>query len=149
MSNTGIHDIYEMAHETEAWEKFYEDFAYVTVLEGIRREVENSGTRVYASNGCDLYKPKVEPLGEKSDRLAEVKAVCDVSDVIVAVMGLDATLEGEEGDTGNAYGSGDKPNLLLPGLQQEVLDAIAASGKPAVLVVLAGSAIALDKGSVP
>ena len=120
---------------------------YVTVLEGIRREVENSGTRVYASIGCDLYKPKVEPLGEKSDRLAEVKAVCDVRDVIVAVMGLDATLEGEEGDTGNAYGSGDKPNLLLPGLQQEVLDAIAASGKPAVLVVLAGSAIALDKAS--
>ena len=120
---------------------------YVTVLEGIRREVENSGTRVYASIGCDLYKPKVEPLGEKSDRLAEVKAVCDVSDVIVAVMGLDATLEGEEGDTGNAYGSGDKPNLLLPGLQQEVLDAISASGKPAVLVVLAGSAIALDKAS--
>ena len=120
---------------------------YVTVLEGIRREVENSGTRVYASNGCDLFKPKVEPLGERSDRLAEVKAVCDVSDVIIAVMGLDASLEGEEGDTGNAYGSGDKPNLLLPGLQQEVLDTIAASGKPAVLVVLAGSALALDKAS--
>lgn len=120
---------------------------YVTVLEGIRREVENSGTRVYASNGCDLYKDRVENLGEHSDRLAEVKAVCDVSDVVVAVVGLDATLEGEEGDTGNAYGSGDKPNLLLPGLQQEVLDAIAASGKPAVLVVLAGSAIALDKPS--
>ncbi len=120
---------------------------YVTVLEGIRREVENSGTRVYASNGCNLFKPKVEPLGERSDRLAEVKAVCDVSDVIIAVMGLDASLEGEEGDTGNAYGSGDKPNLLLPGLQQEVLDTIAASGKPAVLVVLAGSALALDKAS--
>ena len=75
---------------------------YVTILEGIRREVENSGTRVYASNGCDLFKPKVEPLGERSDRLAEVKAVCDVSDVIIAVMGLDASLEGEEGDTGLA-----------------------------------------------
>ena len=120
---------------------------YITVLDGIRREVENSGTRVYASNGCDLFRPKVEPLGERSDRLAEVKAVCDVSDVIVAVMGLDASLEGEEGDTGNAYGSGDKPNLLLPGLQQEVLDTIAASGKPAVLVVLSGSALALDKAS--
>ncbi|MBR4780461.1 MAG: glycoside hydrolase family 3 C-terminal domain-containing protein [Lachnospiraceae bacterium] len=120
---------------------------YVTVLEGIRREVENSGTRVYASNGCDLYKDRVENLGEHSDRIAEVKAVCDVSDVVVAVVGLDATLEGEEGDTGNAYGSGDKPNLQLPGLQQDVLDAIAASGKPAVLVVLAGSALALDKPS--
>ena len=120
---------------------------YVTVLEGIRREVENSGTRVYASIGCDLYKDRVENLGEHSDRIAEVKAVCDVSDVVVAVVGLDATLEGEEGDTGNAYGSGDKPNLSLPGLQQEVLDVIAASGKPAVLVVLAGSALALDKAS--
>ena len=120
---------------------------YVTVLEGIRREVENSGTRVYASIGCDLYKDRVENLGEHSDRIAEVKAVCDVSDVVVAVVGLDATLEGEEGDTGNAYGSGDKPNLSLPGLQQDVLDAIAASGKPAVLVVLAGSALALDKAS--
>jgi beta-glucosidase len=120
---------------------------YVTVLEGIRREVENSGTRVYASAGCDLFKDKVENLGERSDRLSEVKAVCDVSDVVIAVVGLDASLEGEEGDTGNAYGSGDKPNLLLPGLQQEVLDTIAASGKPAVLVVLAGSALALDKAS--
>ena len=118
---------------------------YITVLEGIRREVEADGIRVYASNGCDLFRPKVEPLGERSDRLAEVKAVCDVSDVIVACVGLDASLEGEEGDTGNAYGSGDKPNLLLPGLQQEVLDTIAASGKPAVLIVLSGSALALDK----
>ena len=120
---------------------------YITVLEGIRREVENCGTRIFASVGCDLYKDKVENLAERSDRISEVKAVCDVSDVIVAVMGLDASLEGEEGDTGNAYGSGDKPNLLLPGLQQEVLDTIAASGKPAILVVLSGSALALDKAS--
>ena len=120
---------------------------YITVLEGIRHEVENSGTRVFASVGCDLYRDKVENLAERSDRISEVKAICDVADVIVAVMGLDASLEGEEGDTGNAYGSGDKPNLLLPGLQQEVLDVIAASGKPAVLVVLSGSALALDKAS--
>jgi len=120
---------------------------YITVLEGIRREVENNGTRIFASVGCDLYRNKVEFLAEYSDRISEVKAVCDVSDVIIAVMGLDASLEGEEGDTGNAYGSGDKPNLLLPGLQQEVLDVIAASGKPAVLVVLSGSALALDKAS--
>jgi len=118
---------------------------YITVLDGIRRETENDGIRIYASKGCDLYKNKVEPLGELSDRLAEVKAVCDVSDVVIAVMGLDASLEGEEGDTGNAYGSGDKPNLFLPGLQQEILDTIADSGKPSILVVLAGSALALDR----
>lgn len=57
-------------------------------------------------------------------------------------MGLDAGLEGEEGDQGNEFASGDKPNLELPGLQTEVLQEIYASGKPVVLVLLSGSALA-------
>lgn len=55
------------------------------------------------------------------DRDSEVRAVCEASDVVIAVVGLDATLEGEEGDTGNEYGSGDKPNLNLPGLQPDII----------------------------
>jgi len=54
-------------------------------------------------------------------------------------------LEGEEGDTGNEYGSGDKPNLELPGLQGGLLDICVASGKPVVLVLMVGSAIYLDR----
>ena len=34
-------------------------------------------------------------------------------------MGLDETLEGEEGDTGNSYVSGDKEDIELPGVQSE------------------------------
>ena len=117
---------------------------YITVLEGIREEAKADGIRIFASEGCHLYKDRTEGLALAGDRISEVKAVCANSDVVVAVMGLDATLEGEEGDTGNEYGSGDKPNLKLPGLQQEVLDTIAASGKPYVLIVLSGSALALD-----
>ena len=117
---------------------------YVTVLEGIREEAKNSGIRIFASEGCHLYKDRSEGLALEGDRISEVKAVCANSDVIIACMGLDATLEGEEGDTGNEYGSGDKPNLKFPGLQQEVLDTIAASGKPYVLIVLSGSALAFD-----
>ena len=65
------------------------------------------------------------------------------ADVVVMCLGLDATIEGEEGDAGNEYASGDKPSLRLPGLQQELLEKITAIGKPVILVVLAGSAMDL------
>ncbi len=118
---------------------------YITVLEGIREQAEAAGARVFYSEGCHLYKDRMSGLSQKNDRLAEAKAVCEQSDAIVLCMGLDATLEGEEGDTGNEYGSGDKPNLLFPGYQQMVIDTAAACGKPVILVVLSGSALALDK----
>lgn len=54
-------------------------------------------------------------------------------------MGLDETLEGEEGDTGNSYVSGDKEDIELPGVQRELMEAIADTGKPAVFCLLAGS----------
>ena len=117
---------------------------YITVLDGIRRELEDSDVRISYSAGCHLYKDKSEGLGEYNDRIAEVKAVCSQSDVLIACLGLDASLEGEEGDTGNEYGSGDKPNLKLPGLQQNVLETMIESGKPVILVLLAGSSLAID-----
>ena len=40
--------------------------------------------------------------------------VAEQSDVVVLCLGLDATIEGEEGDTGNSFASGDKKDLLLP-----------------------------------
>ena len=58
-------------------------------------------------------------------------------------LGLDPGLEGEEGDQGNQYASGDKPNLNLPGKQQEILEVAYATGKPIVLVLLSGSALAV------
>ena len=115
---------------------------YVTVLKGIQDFVGDSA-RVLFSEGCHLYKNKMGGLGQEHDRLSELREICRLSDVVVACMGLDATLEGEEGDTGNEYGSGDKPNLDLPGFQQSVLEEIAASGKPAILVLLTGSAMAV------
>ncbi|MBO5031041.1 MAG: glycoside hydrolase family 3 C-terminal domain-containing protein [Lachnospiraceae bacterium] len=115
---------------------------YVTVLEGIQDYVGDD-VRVLYSAGCHLYKDRTSVLAEANDRESEVRGVCEASDVIVAVMGMDATLEGEEGDTGNEYGSGDKPNLRLPGLQHDILKAAKEYGKPVILVVLCGSATAL------
>ena len=113
---------------------------YVTVLEGIQDYVGDKA-RVMYSEGCALFKDRVEPLAEENDRISEVKGICAESDVVVACLGLDSGLEGEEGDEGNAYASGDKPSLLLPGLQQKVLETICESGKPVILVLLCGSAL--------
>lgn len=116
---------------------------YITVLEGIQDYVGDRARVLYAE-GCHLYKDRVSGLAQPDDRLAEAKAVCEKSDVVIAVLGLDATLEGEQGDTGNEYGSGDKPNLDLPGRQQELLEALYASKKPVILVLLSGSALAVN-----
>lgn len=116
---------------------------YWTISEGIQEYLGDS-VRVMVSEGCHLYKESVEGLSERNDRSSEVKGVCACSDVVVVCLGLDASIEGEQGDANNEYGSGDKPNLSLPGIQQDVLEAAVASGKPVVLVLLAGSALAVD-----
>ncbi len=115
---------------------------YVTVLEGIQDYVGNEA-RVLYSEGCHLYMDRTSGLAQENDRASEVRGVCKASDVVIAVMGLDASLEGEEGDTGNEYGSGDKPNLNLPGLQHDILKIAKESGKPVILVLLTGSAMAV------
>ena len=115
---------------------------YVTVPEGIQDYVGDD-VRVLYSEGCHLYKDRTSGLAQENDRASEVRGVCRESDVVIAVMGLDASLEGEEGDTGNAYGSGDKPNLDLPGLQRDILKIAKESGKPVILVLLTGSAMAV------
>ncbi|QUI25621.1 glycoside hydrolase family 3 C-terminal domain-containing protein [Vallitalea pronyensis] len=116
---------------------------YITVVEGIQDYVGDD-VRVHYSEGCHLYKDRTSSLANVNDRLSEVKGVCEQSDIIIACLGLDADLEGEQGDQCNAFDSGDKPNLNLPGLQQEVLEIIHASSKPVVLVMLSGSAMALN-----
>jgi beta-glucosidase len=115
---------------------------YVTVLEGIK-DYLGDDIRVFYSEGCHLFKSKISGLGMDNDRIAEAKAVCDMSDVVIACFGLDPGLEGEEGDQGNEFASGDKPNLNLPGIQEEVLKELYKSGKPIILVLLSGSALSI------
>ena len=116
---------------------------YITPLEGIQQYVGDN-VRVTYAEGCHLYKNKVEGLGEDKDRFKEAVIAAEHADVVVLCLGLDATVEGEEGDAGNEYASGDKLGLNLPGLQEELLETITAVGKPVVLVLSAGSAIDLS-----
>ncbi len=115
---------------------------YITVSEGIHRYV-NGRARILFSEGCSLFQDNTEPLAMKGDRLAEAQIVAEHSDVVVLCLGLDETLEGEEGDTGNSYASGDKTDLLLPKPQRDLMEAVAKTGKPVVFCLMAGSAIDL------
>ena len=118
---------------------------YVTVLEGIQDAMAGKG-RVLYSEGCGLFKDRVEGLGQPGDRLAEAVIVAKHSDVVVLVLGLDETLEGEEMDAGNnAESCGDKPDLLLPAPQRELLHKVLETGTPTVVVLMAGSAIDLSE----
>lgn len=115
---------------------------YITVLEGIQNYL-GEDVRVLYSEGSHLYKDRVEPLAMAGDRLSEARTVANHSDVVVLCLGLDETLEGEEGDTGNSYASGDKTDLQLPESQRILLEAVKETGKPFVLLVMTGSAMDL------
>lgn len=116
---------------------------YYTISEGIQDYV-GEDIRVLVSEGCHLYQDKISNLSEGKDRDSEIRAICEASDVVVMCLGLDAGLEGEEGDEGNQYASGDKPNLNLPGRQQEILELAYACKKPVILILLSGSALAVN-----
>lgn len=116
---------------------------YITVTEGIQEYLAKKDIRIYTSEGCDICADRVQELAEANDRLSEVKTVCEHSDVVIACFGLNAELEGEEGDQSNQFSGGDKLGLKLPGLQNEIIRAIYESGKPVVLVLLSGSAVDL------
>lgn len=116
---------------------------YTTVLEGIQDEV-GAAAKVYYAQGCHLYKTKVEEVANEDDRLSEALKVALLSEVVILSLGLDATLEGENGDAGNAYGAGDKETLELPGLQQHLMDEILKLNKPTILLINAGSALTFN-----
>ncbi len=117
---------------------------YVTVLEGIQDVMEGRG-RVLYSEGCHLFRDRVEPLAQPDDRLAEAEAVAAASDVVVLVLGYDEHWEGEEPDDSNAGDAGDKPDLLLPAPQRTLLTRVLDAGKPTVVVLLAGSSVDLSE----
>lgn len=111
---------------------------YITFLDGIRAAFDG---RVYYSEGAHLFKDRLQPLAQARDGIAEAVTVAEHSDVVILCVGLDATIEGEEGDTGNAFAAGDKTDLLLPESQRRLVQAVLAVQKPTVVVLACGSAL--------
>ncbi len=69
-------------------------------------------------------------------------AAAQESDVIVAVVGLTSRLEGEEMPVERpGFSGGDRSSLDLPKSEADLLEALAATGKPLVVVLVNGSAL--------
>ena len=67
------------------------------------------------------------------------------ADVVVLCLGLTARLEGEEMRVAiEGFAGGDRTRLDLPAPQQRLLERIVALGKPTVLVLMSGSAVAIN-----
>jgi beta-glucosidase len=76
---------------------------------------------------------------------SQAVAVAAGSDVVVALLGLSPDLEGEEMPVHiDGFSGGDRTRIELPEVQQQLVSALAATGKPLVIVLLNGSALALQ-----
>ena len=134
------------------WKRVEKDLDHphvVTLLEGMRNRLPAGDTLLY-SRGCDwteeietkfshigdkrsweypLLHRKVDA-GEEANR-EEALALADSADVIIAAVGENVMLCGENRD---------RKGLRLPGKQEEFVEALLETGKPVVLVVFGGRA---------
>jgi beta-glucosidase len=77
-------------------------------------------------------------------QLDEAVARAKEADVVVAFVGLSPQLEGEEMPIKiDGFDGGDRTSLELPAPQQKLLEAVAATGKPLIVVLQSGSAVNL------
>lgn len=120
----------------------------VPVLEGIKN-LAGTNTNIIYAKGANLsddpaFIKKVNVFGEeitvdtKSPEvlLQEALDVASKSDVIVAVIGEAADMSGE---------SASRSDISLPASQQKLVDALSKTGKPLVLVVMAGRPLTIEK----
>jgi len=94
----------------------------------------------YGSVGLEfVWRPPAEFL-----RAQAVNAV-NASDVTVAVLGINANLEGEQMPVNiPGFSGGDRTTLDLPESQEKLLEAAIATGKPVIVVLQSGSAISAN-----
>jgi beta-glucosidase len=87
-----------------------------------------------------LWTPPAGPL------LDQAMAAVKDADVIVACVGLDSNLEGEEMPVDiPGFKGGDRTSLDLPATQQRLVEAAMATGKPVVVVLTSGSALSVKQ----
>jgi beta-glucosidase len=75
----------------------------------------------------------------------EAVAAAKKADVVIAFVGLTARLEGEEMRVdAKGFAGGDRTDIVLPDVQEELIETVAKTGKPMVVVLLNGSALAVN-----
>jgi beta-glucosidase len=87
---------------------------------------------------------RLQWLAPAEAQLAEAEATAKQADAVVAFVGLSPDVEGEELKIDvPGFNGGDRTDIGLPASQQALLEHVVASGKPLVVVLMSGSAVAL------
>ncbi len=118
---------------------------YSTLLRGIQdaETVRENNINVIYARGCHVFEGKTFDWAEQPMREAIIAA--QQADVVIMCMGLNPTMEGEEGDAYNGALGGDKKDIELPDVQKGLYDEIVKVGKPIIFVNVSGSCINLTE----
>lgn len=114
----------------------------ISVLEGLQSQ-SGQGVRVVYEKGCEVTNPgwpetEIIPTplsAAESDSIQKAVAAAGNADVIIAVLGENEKTVGE---------SLSRTALDLPGRQQQLLEALQATGKPVVLVLITGQPLTIN-----
>lgn len=99
----------------------------VTVLQGIKSKA-GAQTKILHAKGCDLT-------GSSKAGFAGAKSLALQADAVILVVGEDASMSGE---------AASRSNLNLPGVQDEFVEAICATGKPVIMLLMNGRPLVLS-----
>ncbi len=108
-----------------------DNYTMPSILDGIRSLLGSEATVTYA-RGCDLT-------GGDRGGIQQAVDAARRSDVAILVLGGKSGLDG----TCTCGETRDSATLELPGIQQELLEAVHATGKPVVLVLVTGRPLAI------
>ena len=117
----------------------------ITILNGIK-QVAGTNIEVTSETGCPLALKTDNSNKPAPAMTAQAVSAAKSADVVVYVGGIDSSLEGEGGG-GEAecqgFLGGDRTRMELPPVQEDLLAALRATGKPVIFVNCSGSAMAM------
>ena len=119
------------------------DLKKISLEEGKRYAIEVNYKNYYGNAIA-----KMQWATPKKNQLTKAIQLTKESDLTVLVLGLNERLEGEEMSINvEGFSRGDRTSLQLPNSQVELMKAVVNTGKPVVLVLLNGSALAINWAS--
>lgn len=110
-----------------SWSFFGEAQHPVSILEGIKSKLSSS-TKIAYAEGCNLYDNDL-------NKMSEAVSLAKEADVVVMVLGESAVMNGE---------GASRADITLPGVQQQLLEAIHKTNKPIVVLLMNGRPLALE-----
>jgi beta-glucosidase len=107
----------------------------VTLLQGLKEVVGNK-IILNQAEGCDWW-------SQDKSKIPEAVKAAEASDIVIIAIGTRSTFLGRSPKNTTAGEGFDLSSLELPGVQEDLLKAIKATGKPIIVVFIAGKPLAI------